>query len=109
MSHADTPGRGREGDEVEDVSSVNMANPRRRSNSSSAAKSAAAFKTKFETIEAEPVFEMSEHGPLPEEDITTGVVATDPAASGAVASARSSQDSTGAAADAHRLQHVGTA
>jgi hypothetical protein len=45
-----------------------MNNPRRRSNSSSHAKGAKDFKTKFETIEAEPVFEMSEHGPL-EEDL----------------------------------------
>jgi hypothetical protein len=44
-----------------------MSNPRRRSNSSSHAKGAKDFKTKFETIEAEPVFEMSEHGPLDED------------------------------------------
>jgi len=40
-----------------------MANPRRRSNSSSQAKSAKHFKTKFEEIEPEPVFEASEMGP----------------------------------------------
>jgi len=41
-----------------------MNNARRRSNSSSHAKGAKDFKTKFETIEAEPVFEASEMGPL---------------------------------------------
>jgi len=58
---------GRAGDEVEDIG-VALTQPRRRSNSSTAAKSAAAFKTKFETIEAEPVFEETEHGPS-EEDL----------------------------------------
>jgi hypothetical protein len=36
---------------------VNMTNLRRRSNSSTAAHSAATFKSKFEMVEAEPVFE----------------------------------------------------
>jgi hypothetical protein len=36
---------------------VNMTNMRRRSNSSTAAHSAATFKSKFELVEAEPVFE----------------------------------------------------
>jgi hypothetical protein len=51
--------RGHAGDEVEDVKGVNMAIARRRSNSSSHAQSAKDFKTKFETIEPEPVFEES--------------------------------------------------
>jgi hypothetical protein len=51
--------RGHAGDEVEDVKGVNMANARRRSNSSTQAKAAKDFKTKFETIEPEPVFEES--------------------------------------------------
>lgn len=34
-----------------------MTNARRRSNSSTATRGAAAFKTKFEVVEAEPVFE----------------------------------------------------
>jgi len=58
---------GRAGDELEDIG-YTAAQPRRRSNSSTAAKSATAFKTKFETIEAEPVFEVTEHGPS-EEDL----------------------------------------
>jgi hypothetical protein len=53
--------RGREGDELQDTG-YNLANPRRRSNSSTHA--ARDFKTKFETIEAEPVFEEELHGPI---------------------------------------------
>ncbi|KAF2256399.1 hypothetical protein BU26DRAFT_513232 [Trematosphaeria pertusa] len=52
---------GREGDEVEDYG-YNMNNPRRRSNSSTHA--AKDFKTKFETIETEPVFEEEVHGAM---------------------------------------------
>lgn len=52
---------GREGDEVEDTG-YNLANPRRRSNSSTHI--AKDFKTKFETIEPEPVFEEELHGPI---------------------------------------------
>ncbi|KAF2794748.1 hypothetical protein K505DRAFT_303475 [Melanomma pulvis-pyrius CBS 109.77] len=48
------------GDEVDD-SAFRMANPRRHSNSSTHASKD--FKTKFETIEAEPVFEEELHGP----------------------------------------------
>jgi hypothetical protein len=44
-----------------------MTNPRRRSNSSSYSAGLKDFKTKFEQIDAEPVFEESLHGP--EEDI----------------------------------------
>lgn len=40
-----------------------MTNPRRRSNSSSTGPSSA-LKTKFETVEAEPVFEEELHGPV---------------------------------------------
>lgn len=40
----------------------NMANARRRSNSSTY--TAKDFKTKFETIEPEPVFEEELHGPM---------------------------------------------
>lgn len=52
---------GRDGDEVEDFA-YNMANPRRRSNSSTHVTKD--FKTKFETVEPEPVFEEELHGPL---------------------------------------------
>lgn len=52
---------GREGDELEDFP-ANMNNPRRRSNSSTY--TAKDFKTKFETVEPEPVFEEELHGPL---------------------------------------------
>ena len=54
--------RGRPGDEIEDHTNYTMANPRRRSNSSSQAKGVKDFKTKFEEIEPEPVFEASEMG-----------------------------------------------
>ncbi|KIW05403.1 uncharacterized protein PV09_03916 [Verruconis gallopava] len=50
---------GHAGDELEDVKGVNMANARRRSNSSTHSKTLKDFKTKFETIEPEPVFEES--------------------------------------------------
>jgi hypothetical protein len=53
--------RGKEGDELEDYA-YNMANARRRSNSSTF--TAKDFKTKFETIEPEPVFEEELHGPM---------------------------------------------
>lgn len=52
---------GREGDEVEDYA-YNMANPRRRSNSSTF--TAKDFKTKFEHVEPEVVFEEDLHGPV---------------------------------------------
>jgi len=57
---------GHPGDEVQDTNYA-MNNPRRRSNSSSHSKFAKDFKTKFEIVEAEPVFEMSEHGPTDED------------------------------------------
>lgn len=53
--------RGHAGDEIEDLD-YTMANPRRRSNSSNHA--VKDFKTKFETIEPEPVFEEELHGPM---------------------------------------------
>jgi len=47
---------GHPGEEVEDVK-PNMTNPRRRSNSSGHTRGAKDFKTKFEVVEHEPVFE----------------------------------------------------
>lgn len=55
---------GAAGDEIEDIR-PNMANARRRSNSSTL--NTKDFKTKFETIETEPVFEEELHGPMGEE------------------------------------------
>jgi hypothetical protein len=52
--------RGRSGDEVHDYE-YNFTNARRRSNSSN--HGLADFKTKFETIEAEPVFEEEPNSP----------------------------------------------
>jgi len=56
--------RGTPGDELEDIR-PNMANARRRSNSST--HNMDDFKTKFETIEIEPVFEEELHGAMGEE------------------------------------------
>lgn len=53
--------RGREGDEIDDLG-YNLTNPRRRSNSSTNQNKD--FKTKFETVEPEPVFEEEIHGPM---------------------------------------------
>ncbi|KAI9731800.1 MAG: hypothetical protein M1834_004589 [Cirrosporium novae-zelandiae] len=58
---------GRDGDEVQDMG-YNMTNARRRSNSSTHAHSIADFKTKFETIDPDPVFEEELHGPLAESE-----------------------------------------
>ncbi|KIX04577.1 uncharacterized protein Z518_05447 [Rhinocladiella mackenziei CBS 650.93] len=55
-----TNDRGREGDEGQDYG-YNFTNHRRRSNSSTQA--LGDFKTKFETVEADPVFEEELHGP----------------------------------------------
>lgn len=52
--------RGREGDEGQDYG-YNFTNSRRRSNSSTQA--LGDFKTKFEAIDADPVFEEELHGP----------------------------------------------
>ncbi|GKZ83757.1 hypothetical protein AnigIFM56816_008853 [Aspergillus niger] len=58
---------GRSGDEVHDYG-YNFTNTRRHSNSS--AQGIADFKTKFEAVEPEPVFEENVHGPdaLPPDD-----------------------------------------
>jgi hypothetical protein len=56
--------RGAPGDEIEDIK-PNMAKTRRRSNSSTA--NMKDFKTKFETVELEPVFDEELHGPMGEE------------------------------------------
>jgi hypothetical protein len=53
--------RGAAGDELEDIK-PNMVNTRRRSNSST--HNMEEFKTKFETVEIEPVFEEELHGPM---------------------------------------------
>lgn len=55
-----------EGEEVQDEG-FNLANARRRSNSSSYTAGLKDFKTKFETLETEPVFEEGIHD-APEED-----------------------------------------
>ncbi|KAF1921904.1 hypothetical protein BDU57DRAFT_584878 [Ampelomyces quisqualis] len=65
---------GTPGDEVEDIK-PNMANARRRSNSST--HNMEDFKTKFETIEIEPVFEEELHGPMGEELEKQSTTSTD--------------------------------
>ncbi|MCJ1379107.1 hypothetical protein MMC17_002207 [Xylographa soralifera] len=52
---------GRDGEEAEDYG-YNFANARRRSNSSTHGNAINDFKTKFETVEADPVFEEEYHG-----------------------------------------------
>lgn len=59
-----TTNRGKQGDELEDYD-YNLNKSRRRSNSSTQA--GTMFKTKFETIEPEPVFEEELHGPRAED------------------------------------------
>ncbi|TVY62286.1 hypothetical protein LSUE1_G007080, partial [Lachnellula suecica] len=54
-------GWGVDGEEVQDEG-FNLANARRRSNSSSYTAGLKDFKTKFETVETEPVFEEDIHG-----------------------------------------------
>lgn len=66
--------RGRDGDELEDIR-PNMAYARRRSNSST--HNTKDFKTKFETIEAEPVFEEELHGPIGDELEKQSTTSTD--------------------------------
>jgi hypothetical protein len=66
--------RGTPGDEVEDLR-PNMAYARRRSNSST--QNMKDFKTKFETIETEPVFEEELHGPMGEELEKQSTTSTD--------------------------------
>ena len=53
--------RGTPGDESQDYG-YNFTNARRRSNSSSHGHAIADFKTKFEAVEADPVFEEEYHG-----------------------------------------------
>ncbi|KAF1839246.1 hypothetical protein BDW02DRAFT_644054 [Decorospora gaudefroyi] len=65
---------GAAGDELEDIR-PNMANARRRSNSST--HNTKDFKTKFETIETEPVFEEQLHGPVGEELEKQSTTSTD--------------------------------
>jgi len=57
-------GWGVEGEEIQDADFA-LTNARRRSNSSSYAAGLKDFKTKFEAIETEPVFEESIHGAQP--------------------------------------------
>ena len=60
--HSETPFRGKTGDEAQDYG-YNFTNARRRSNSSTlSAGGLASFKTKFEAIETDPVFEEAYHG-----------------------------------------------
>ncbi|KAF2005000.1 hypothetical protein P154DRAFT_543084 [Amniculicola lignicola CBS 123094] len=69
---------GHEGDEVEDYQ-FNMNHPRRRSNSNT--HTLKDFKTKFETVEPEVVFEEDVHGPMPELDKQSTVSSTNSAGS----------------------------
>lgn len=66
--------RGNPGDEVEDIR-PNMTHTRRRSNSSTHVLDD--FKTKFETIEIEPVFEEELHGPMGDELEKQSTTSTD--------------------------------
>jgi hypothetical protein len=72
-----------EGEEVADTG-FTLTNERRRSNSSSYKAGLNDFKTKFEQIDAEPVFEEDIHGALPEDDLPeTRRVTTESSESGA--------------------------
>ena len=59
--------RGTPGDESQDYG-YNFTNARRRSNSSTHSHHITDFKTKFEAVEADPVFEEEFHGAKPEMD-----------------------------------------
>ena len=59
--------RGRSGDEMQDYG-YNFTNARRRSNSSSHGHAIGDFKTKFEAVDPEPVFEEQLHGASTEVD-----------------------------------------
>ncbi|KAL2819956.1 hypothetical protein BDW59DRAFT_151158 [Aspergillus cavernicola] len=75
---------GRSGEEVQDYE-YTFVNNRRHSNSS--IQEISGFKSKFETLEAEPVFEEDVHGPFAESIIDgTPVVKVDSASSGTSAS-----------------------
>jgi hypothetical protein len=65
--------RGRDGDEKQDYG-YNFTNARRRSNSST--QNLGDFKTKFETVEPDPVFEEELHGPTLEEEEAEDVTDT---------------------------------
>lgn len=58
--------RGTPGDESQDTG-YNFTNARRRSNSSNHGRAINDFKTKFEAVETDPVFEEEIHGALKEE------------------------------------------
>jgi hypothetical protein len=68
MTHAHQSARGRDGDESQDYG-YNFTNQRRRSNSSN--KVLGDFKTKFETVDQDPVFEEELHGPI-QDDLDEG-------------------------------------
>ncbi len=59
--------RGTPGEEGQDYG-YNFTNARRRSNSSSHGHAISDFKTKFETVEAEPMFEEEFHGAQDDEE-----------------------------------------
>ena len=61
-----TLGRGSISDDVVDQD-FKFTNARRRSNSSTASHHITDFKTKFEVVEHDPVFEETVHGPISEE------------------------------------------
>lgn len=68
MTKADsTSRRGVDGEEVQDEGFA-LANARRRSNSSSYTAGLKDFKTKFETVDQDPVFEEELHGPVDDDD-----------------------------------------
>lgn len=74
--------RGVDGEEIQD-SGFNMTNARRRSNSSSYAPGLKDFKTKFEQIDADPVFEEDIHGAGIEDDLSpTSRITTESSESG---------------------------
>ncbi|KAI4168581.1 MAG: hypothetical protein LQ343_006313 [Gyalolechia ehrenbergii] len=61
-----TPRKGTPGEEGQDYG-YKFTNARRRSNSSSHGHDISNFKTKFETVESEPMFEEDYHGPQDED------------------------------------------
>jgi len=67
-THADSYDRGREGEECQDYG-YNFTNQRRRSNSSNQV--LGDFKTKFEAVDQDPVFEEELHGPI-QDDLDEG-------------------------------------
>lgn len=67
-THADSSDRGRDGEESQDYG-YNFTNQRRRSNSSNQV--LGDFKSKFETVDQDPVFEEELHGPI-QDDLDEG-------------------------------------